>query len=146
MNVGCMNVPLAELSEYLVDELSLAHRVVYFHAELAAHLAYLGLVHAREVVAGLLLYGVENGQAAVRSLETDYPPVDFALGLAVDGYAHRLEKLLGERHHPVVVLVLHVEFHAGELGVVVAVHPLVAEVLANLVDALKAANDQPLKI
>ena len=54
--------------------------------------------------------------------------------------------MLGEGHHPVVVLIADIELHAGELGVVGLVHALVAEVLAHLIDALEAAYDEPLEV
>ena len=67
-------------------------------------------------------------------------------GTVVDGLADGLEQLLGEGHHPVVVLILHIELHAGKLGVVELVHTLVAEVLTDLIDTLKSAYDQSLQI
>ena len=137
---------LAELSEEFVDELSLAHCLVYLHALLLAELAYLVFRLAVAVEARLLLYGIEDRQTAIGSLERYYLSVDLSLGLAVHSRTDGLEQLLGERHHPVVVLILHIELHAGELRVVVAVHTLVAEVLANLVDSLETAHDKPLQI
>ena len=54
--------------------------------------------------------------------------------------------MLGEAHHPVVILILHVELHTGELGIVELVHALVAEVFANFIHALEATYNQPLQI
>ena len=59
---------------------------------------------------------------------------------------HRSRALLSERHHPVVVLILYIELHTGELRVVVAVHTLVAEVLANLIHTLETTYDEALQI
>ena len=111
-----------------------------------SHLANLCLVHAVEVITSLLLDGVKDGKAAVRSLEADGLAVDHAVGATIHGDANLLEQLLGERHHPVVVLILNIELHAGELGVVVAVHTLVAEVLANLINTLETANYQSFQV
>ena len=139
---------LAELAEYLVDELALAEALVdAFHLQLVhGDVAYLILALAVEVEASLLLDGLQDGQTAVGGLEAHELVANLHFGLAVDGHAYLLKHLLGEAHHPVVVLVWHVELHAGELGVVEAVHALVAEVLANLVHALEAAHDEPLQI
>ena len=57
-----------------------------------------------------------------------------------------LEHILGEGHHPVVVLVGHVDFHGGELGVVGAVHTLVAEVAAELIHSGEATHDEALEV
>ena len=143
---GLDECALAELAENLVDEFALAHGVVNLEFQLLAHLTDLVFALAFQIIAGFLLDGLEDGQAAVRCLETDDLAVDFGLGLAVHSDADGFEQTLGERHHPVIVLVLHIQLHAGELGIVVAVHTLVAEVLANLVHALKAAHNQALEI
>jgi hypothetical protein len=60
--------------------------------------------------------------------------------------ARRRQQLLGEPHHVLVVEVRGVELQHGELGVVEPVHPLVAEVLADLVHPLHPAHDQPLQV
>ena len=94
----------------------------------------------------MLLDGVENGQATIGGFETDGLAVDHRFGRTVHSGADTFEHALGEVHHPVVVLILHIEFHAGELGVVRAVHALVAEVLADFVHAFEAAHDQALEV
>ena len=137
---------LAGLAEDFVNQLALAHGGVNFHTALLCHFAHLVLAHALQVVAGLFLDGLQNGQTAEGCLEGDYLAVNLCLGLAVHGYADALQHLLGEGHHPVVVLVLDVKFHASELGVVVLVHTLVAEVLADLVHALETAHDEALQV
>ena len=65
---------------------------------------------------------------------------------AVDGNTDCLQEFLREAHHPVVILILNIEFHTGELRIVVFVHTLVAEVLADLVDTLKATDDESLEV
>ena len=72
--------------------------------------------------------------------------MDGDVGPAVDGHGHFLEEVLHELHHPDVVLVGHVNLHAGELGVVGLVHTLVAEVLGKLVDAGEASDDESLEV
>ena len=135
---------LAEFAEDFVYQFALAHGVIDLEVELLAHLADFLLGLAFQVVTCLFLNGLEDGQTAVRRLEADDLPVDFGLGLAVDGDTDCLEQLFGERHHPVIVLVLHVQLHAGELGIVVAVHALVAEILADFIHTLKTADNQSL--
>ena len=137
---------LAELSKQLIDEFSLAHGVVHLHAFRLAERANLLLALAVAVETCLFLNGFQDGQTAIRSLERHDVAVDFAFRLAVDGDTDGLQEFLCERHHPVVVLILHVEFHAGKLRVVVAVHALVAEVLADFVNTLETAYDQTFQI
>ena len=68
-------------------------------------------------------------------------------GLAARDLARELaEQLLGQRHQVLVGRVGLVELEHRELGVVLARQPLVAEVAADLVDALEAADDQPLEV
>ena len=51
-----------------------------------------------------------------------------------------------KRHHPVVVLILNVEFHAGKLGVVRTVHAFVAEVLADFEHTFETTYDEALQV
>ena len=64
--------------------------------------------------------------------------------------AHRqrdlLDQRLGEIHHVAVVRIRLVALHHRELGIVLARDALVAEVVADLVDAIEPAGDQPLEI
>ena len=57
-----------------------------------------------------------------------------------------LEQFLHEVHHPVVVLVGHVQLEHGEFRVVEAAESFVPEVLTDFVDALVAPHDQPLQV
>ena len=143
---GLDELALAGLTKDFVDEFALAHGLVHFNAQLLGNGAYFIFALAVEVVAGLFLDGIEDRQSAIGSLERDNLSVYFAFWLTVHGYADFLQQLFGERHHPVVVFILHIELHAGEFGVMVAVHALVAEVLANLIDTLKATHDEALQV
>ena len=56
------------------------------------------------------------------------------------------EHLLGHVHHVGPVGVGHVELAGGELGVVGGVDALVAELAAQLEDAVEAADDELLEV
>ena len=71
---------------------------------------------------------------------------DLHFGSAVNRDSDTLKQFLGEAHHPVIVLILYVQLHTGELRIMVAVHTFVAEVTTNLVHALKTTYDKPFKI
>ena len=94
----------------------------------------------------MLLDRVEHGDTLVGSLEVDLALPYLHLRRAEHLHADVLQHLLGEVHHPVVVLIGDIDLHGGELGVVRAVHPLVAEVAAELVDALEATDDEALEV
>ena len=137
---------LAGLAEDLINELTFAHRFFYFYAHFLSHFADLLFRHIAEVEAGLLLDGIEDRQTAIRCLEIHLIFADLHLGGAVYGDGNLLEEVLRKTHHPVVVFILNVELHAGELGVVVAVHPLVAEIASDLIYTLKTAYNQALEV
>jgi hypothetical protein len=65
---------------------------------------------------------------------------------AADGLDHAGDHVLGHAHEVVVVGVGHVELARGELGVVREVDALVAELAAQLVDAVEAADDELLEV
>ena len=67
-------------------------------------------------------------------------------GLRTHGIGSRHEQLLYEEHHVGVVRVRLVPLEHRELGVVRAVHSFVAEVVADLVHGIEAADDQALEI
>ena len=143
---GLDELAFAGFAEDFVDQLALTHTLIDLDAELLSHAANFFLVHFAQIIASLLLDGVENGQATIGGFETDGLAVDHRFGRAVHSGADAFEHALGEVHHPVVVLILHIEFHAGELGVVRAVHAFVAEVLADFVHAFETAHNQALEV
>ena len=143
---GLDELVLALLAEDGVDELALAHGGVGLHAEALAGLAEFLLAHAADVDTGLLLDELAHGGAAERGLEVDVVAPDVDLRGTVESQGDALEHVLGEGHHPVVVLVGHIDFHGGELGVVGAVHALVAEVAAELIHTGEATDYQTLEV
>ena len=143
---GLDELAFAGFAEDFVDQLALAHTLIDLDAELLSHAANFFLAHFAQIIARFFLDGVEDGQATIGGFETYGLAVDHRLGRAVHGGADAFEHALGEVHHPVVVLVLHIEFHAGELGVVRAVHAFVAEVLADFVHAFEPAYDQAFEV
>ena len=142
---GLDEVLLAVFAEDGVNELAHAHFRGDLDVQLFAGRAKLCLVHALDIDAGIFLDRVQDAKAAEGALEGDVVPAD-GLVEPAGGFGHLLEHLLGEIHHPLVVLVRHVQFHAGELRVVGLVHALVAEVLRELVHAREAAHDEALQV
>ncbi len=91
---------------------------------------------------------VLTGQSPDRSYSMTLPSASGATRdrRAVDGGRRLLDELLGEHPHGVVVAVRLVHLERGELGVVLEVGALVAELAADLEDLLHAAHQQPLEV
>ena len=142
LNVGAF----ALFAEDFVDELAFTHGFINLDAERSGGLAELFLGHAGDVDAGVFFDGVGHGHAAIGSLEVDDIVAHLHFGSAVDIEADAFDELLGELHHPVIVFVGHIDFHAGKLGVVGAIHAFVAEVFADFIDTLETAHDESLEI
>ena len=105
-----------------------------------AHVPSPGSSSARQDVdAGLLLDRVAERDPLPRAREVDRAVV-------ADLVRDVLDQLLEPVRDVVVVRVRLVPLDHRELGVVLVRHALVAEVLADLVDALEPADDQPLQV
>ena len=129
-----------------VNKLAFAHGRLHRHVELLASGTQLRFIHALHVHSGVFLDGVENGQTAVTSAEVNLLLADLHQGGAVDLEGNLLQHLLHEAHHPVVVLVGHINLHAGELRIVRLVHAFVAEVLGEFVHTIVAAHNEALEV
>src|SRR5664279_766382 len=92
---------------------------------------------------------LDDGFAHGEPLEVckiNFVPIEVRDGCAVDVARHLRQHLGGEVHHVAIVRVGHVELQHGELGIVLRRDALVAEVAINLVDAVHAADHQPLQV
>ena len=136
----------AEFAKEFVNQLTLTHRLVHFHALLQAESTNLLLRLAFAVEAGLFLDGIQDRQTTIRSLEAHHIVTNLHVCRAVHSHTNLLQQLLRERHHPVIVLISHIQFHAGELRVVASVHSFIAEVTANLIHTLETAHDKTLQV
>ncbi len=143
---GLYVVAFAFFAENFVDKLAFAHALVYFDMQVGAYLTQLVFVHAGDVYSGVVLDGLRHGYAAEGGLEIDFLVAYLYFGGAVYVEAYFFEHFFGELHHPVVVLVGYVNFHAGELRVVCSVHAFVAEIFGKFVHAVEAAYNKTLQV
>ena len=143
---GLNEVAFAVFAEEGVYQLSLTHCLVRFHMQPAARFAQLLLAFAGNVETGLLADGIRHRYSAERAAEADLLPPYFEFRGAVYGECHLFDHLLGEVHHPEVILVGDVYLHHREFGVVGAVHSLVAEILGEFIDTVEAPHDEPLEV
>ena len=143
---GLYESSFAEFAEDFINQLTLAHGVVNLHIQFLAHLADFVLALSFEVVSGLFLDGFQDGQTAVGSFEADGLAVYLGFCTAVYGDTDAFQQFLRKAHHPVVVLVLHVQLHTSEFRVMVLVHTLVTEVLAYFIYTFESAHNQSLQV
>ncbi len=94
----------------------------------------------------LLVEGVDEGDPAPRCLQVDLVAAELDDRRAERLLRHTLDEPLDARHRVAVVGVRLVPLEHRELGVVLEGDALVAEVLAELVDALQTADDQALEV
>jgi hypothetical protein len=90
--------------------------------------------------------GIEHGDAFPWRREINLVIPQLHFHGTVDRQGSLADHLFHHFHHPDVVLVGDVHFEHGELGVVVPVHPLVAEVLGELIHAIISADNQSLQV
>ena len=94
----------------------------------------------------MLLDGFKNRYTGIRGFEAYGVGADGRICGTVYGGGHFFEHVLDEAHHPVVILVGHVDLHHGELRVVGLVHPFVAEVFGKFIDPFKTTYDEAFEV
>src|SRR5579884_110930 len=115
---------------------------------LSAHLGgkALAVGKAVDINAGVLCYGVEQGDARPGRREIDFRSLVGDDLRSLDLLSDVGDHLFHQLHHVVVVSIRLVALHHGELRVVAAINALVAEVAPDFVDAINTADDEPLEI
>src|SRR5690606_14143905 len=137
---------LTQFSENLIDEFSLAHRIVIRNFKFVTGIAKSSLIHLRDVDARKVFDSLEHRKALPRPFELDHMLSNLHLCCIVQVDSNLLDHLLDEVHHPEVVLVGNVQFHLGELRIVEARHSLVSEVLREFVHTCKTSDDKSLQV
>ena len=99
---------LAGLAEDLVDKFAFAHVLGIFNPQALGKGAQFIFRHSGYILAGLLFDSIQDRQTTIGRFEIDLMVAYLHLGCAVDSDGNLLQQLLGERHHPVVVLVLNI--------------------------------------
>ncbi len=144
---GLDEVGFAFFAKDGVDEFGFAHFGGDVDVELVTGLAELVFVHTGDVDAGVSANGFVHGDAWVGGFEVDGVFAEEDLCAAVvDGFGDVLKEVFGELHHPVVVFVGYIDFHAGKFGIVGAVHAFVSEVFGKFVHAFEAAYNEALEV
>ena len=114
---------------------------------LVGHLA--GFLQGRDlpkVHAGVLLNGLDHGNALKGLFKIDGYIAVLNDGGAVDLAGHGADHILNQIHHAVIVGIGLIELDHGEFRIMLGIHALVAENAANLIHAREAAHDQALEV
>ena len=127
----------AEFSEDFIDQFAFAHCVVNLHIEFLANFSYLFFVHACQIIAGVFLDRVQHGDTFVRGFEVNDVVAYFYLSGAVYIQTDFFNHFFCKFHHPVIVLVGNIYFHAGKFRIVRAVHSFVTEVLTYFIHSFE---------
>ena len=143
---GLNELTFTSFTEDFINELTFTHCFVYLDAEFFSDGTDFIFGLAIEVVARFFLDSIKNGKTTIRSFEANHLTINFRFRFAIHCDANFLQHTFGEIHHPVVVLILHIAFHTGKLGIVRAVHTLVAEVLTDFIDSFKTTHDETFEI
>ena len=131
------------MAERVVDELRPVLVRLGVDAALVSHARSSSVVARPEL---LRLERLDEADPPPRRLQVDLVPPEGDDGRAVHLARDALDELLDARHRVAVVGVRLVPLEHRELGLVLVRDALVAEVLADLVDALEPADDQPLEV
>ena len=99
-----------------------------------------------EIHAAVLLHRFRHGDPCKRLSEIDLGPVVGDNGRTQNLLRHMTVQVFRQIHHAVEVRIGLVQLHQGKLGVVLCIHPLIAEDPADFVDLFQTAYDQPLQV
>ncbi len=138
--------PFRGFAKNFVNELTFAHRVLNFYPEVLAHFAQLSLIHPGNVHSGVFFNCVNHSDTAEWSFEIYNVVTNLHFCCAIDIKTYLFKKLFSELHHPVIVLVCHINFHAGKFRIMGSVHTFIAEILGEFIYTLEATDNKTLKV
>src|SRR6478672_4881676 len=135
-------VLLAFASKDLVDQLSFSAAWLYIYMQLAAYITQTCFIHFAHINACMFLDGIIDADAFERSFKRNGLITHRHFCLSTNIYSRFLQQSLGHVHHPQVILIGGIKLEDSELRVVCAVHAFIAEVAAEFIHPVKAADDQ----
>ncbi len=113
----------------LVDDLAFSHGGIQFNTQAFGLCVKVGLIQTRYIQSGILFDGIEHGDPPEGPLEIDFGIPNRHFRCAMQIHCHLFDHLLGEIHHPVVILVGDIDLHNRELRVMRSVHSFIPEIL-----------------
>ena len=114
--------------------------------QLFADITKLILVHTVDINARMFFDGINHGDTFKRRFERNGFIAQLNFSSAINIQTDFLHHILGEFHHPVIVLVSHVNFHGGKFGVVRTVHTFVTKVFRKLIHSFKTSYNKPFQV
>ncbi len=109
--------------------------------QLPACFAQLVLVEIGDVRTCKMLNGFVHGKPFPRSLEINHMLTHFHLRGTMQINGHLLNHCFNQVHHPLIILVGHIQFHLREFRIMKTGHALVAEIFTEFVNAVESAHN-----
>ena len=134
------------LSENLVNQLTLTHRLVHVQADRQTECPDLILTLTCDVKPGIFFNRLGHLHALERTLEIHLVLPERSFSCPVHGHCRRLNHSLRAIHHPQIILVRHVHLHTSKFRVMRPVHTLVTEITGKLEHPVKTAHDQTFQV
>ena len=133
-------------TKYFINHFSFTHGVIGFNVQSFAYFTKLNFIHTIDVDSCKFLYGINHGYAFERSFKTDCFLTNNCLISTVHIQTNFLNHSFSEIHHPVVVFIGYINFHACKFRIVRTIHPFVAEVFGEFIHAFKTTYNQSFQI
>ena len=143
---GLYKVMLTILSEDCINKFTYTHCTVNLDIELLTHLSELLFTHSGHIDTCILLNGIKHREPAVRTFELYFISRDGQESLAVDCNCNPFKQLLNKIHHPNIILVRHIDLHAGKFRIVCLIHSLISEVLCKFIYSRETTDYKSLEI
>ena len=94
----------------------------------------------------MLLNSIQDRHSGVRRLEANGVLTNSCICCTVYSHGHLFQHVLYEAHHPMVILVGHIDFHHGKFRVVGFIHTLVTEVFGKFIHPFKTTHNEALEV
>ena len=139
-------VTFALLTKYLINQFSFAHRIINFYTNGLSKSPEFGFTFSCDIKSCEPFNSFGHSYTRIRGFEIYFVLTKSGFGGTIHCLGAVLQEIFGEFHHPVIVLIRHVDLHSSKFWVVRSVHPLVAEVFGKFIHAVKASHNETLKI
>ncbi len=132
---------LCFFSENRINDLAFPHGIVQLYIQAIGHIPQTGFIFSSDIVTGTLFDGIQHRDALERTFEVDLLITHTYFGGPMKVECYFLDHLLCKIHHPVIILIGHIDLHHSELWIMGPVHPFVPEVLGEFIDTIITSHD-----
>ena len=135
-------VALAFLSKYFIYQFSFTHCLIYIYTDGFRECSKFFFTLISDIVSCKFLDGICHRNPFVRSFPVYLVFSENSFGCSIYCFGTMLQKSFGKVHHPVVILVCHIDFHCRKFRVVGSVHTFITEVFRKLIYTIKTTDYQ----